>query len=62
MALIHPHIAVRLNKGQSYTSTSCLGLHGLFYGELQLLPIHRMKVGLYPKRVILYIYATRVYT
>ena len=31
-----PHLAPRLKKEQSYTSTPLLGIHGLFYGELYL--------------------------
>ena len=31
-----PHLAPRLKKAQSYTSTSLLGLHGLFQGEIIL--------------------------
>jgi len=31
-----PHLAQRLKKGYSYTSTSCLCLHGMLQGELYL--------------------------
>ena len=31
-----PHLAPRLNKEQSYTSTLPLGLRGLLYGDLYL--------------------------
>jgi hypothetical protein len=35
VALItHPHLALRLKKEESYTSTPPLGFHGLLYGEL----------------------------
>jgi hypothetical protein len=30
----HPHLAPRLKKGYTHTSTPPLGLHGLFWGEL----------------------------
>ena len=32
----HPHLAPRLNKECSYTSTPPLGLHGMLYGDLYL--------------------------
>jgi hypothetical protein len=32
----HPHLAPRIKKEYSYTSTPCLGVHGLFEGELCL--------------------------
>lgn len=31
-----PHLVQRLKKGYSYTSTSCLWLHGMLQGELYL--------------------------
>jgi len=34
-----PHLVSRLNKEYSYTSTSLLGLHGVFQGELYLYPL-----------------------
>jgi len=36
----HPHLAPRLKKEWSYTSTPSLGLCGLFYSELYLYPLH----------------------
>jgi hypothetical protein len=39
MSKTHPHLPPRLKKEQSYTSTPSLGLHGLFYGELDLSPL-----------------------
>jgi len=32
----HPHLAPKLQKEQSYTSTPPLGLHSLFYSEIYL--------------------------
>jgi hypothetical protein len=34
-----PHLAARLKKEKGQTSTSSLGLHGLFYGEINLLAL-----------------------
>ena len=35
-----PHLALRLKKKWSYTSTAPLGLCGLFWGELYLVPFN----------------------
>ena len=43
-----PHLAPRLKKDQSYTSTSSLELHGLFQGDLYLYEPVRRSVPLVP--------------
>jgi hypothetical protein len=39
----HPHLAPRLKKEQRLISTTLLGIHGFFYGEIYLLLRYELK-------------------
>jgi hypothetical protein len=53
----YPHLALRLREEYSYTSIHRLGLRGLFWGELYLLPYfcHYLGVFLLAKVGILFV-------